>query len=120
MPVVETVHRYCDAGFAEPSPDAESLSKQAGLLRELAASADVGPLVVSDASNRYTSLSAARLLLIRREAAVQLQEAFSGAVAAAYQQGLSAGATRMLWSRFRATLRELTTLTLLVLNQLKK
>ncbi|PHJ20832.1 hypothetical protein CSUI_005334 [Cystoisospora suis] len=107
-------------GLTERSPDAESLLKQTELLRELTASTGARPLSVSGASSRYGSLQVARLRSIRREAAIQLEEAFSAAVAAAHQSGTVYENTRELWSRFRARLRELTTLTLLVVNQLQK
>lgn len=93
-----------------------SLLKQADALLELIESGRVGPSTDSSAS-LYMGLTLERLALMRGEVAQELERSFAAASAASHQHGHSSKRAQQLWGRFKAKLRQLATLTLLLISQ---
>lgn len=68
----------------------------------------------------YVYLSPDRLEVVRGEVAVQLDRAYSAAIAATLRSGISSSSAQLLWRCFKEELQQLTTLTMLITGQLKK
>ncbi|PHJ15463.1 hypothetical protein CSUI_010725 [Cystoisospora suis] len=106
-------------GLSDISAGREALLRQAEVLSNLMKQAGVPPIDNSEIA-QYAGLSPAPLAVVRGEIAQRLHDAFSRAAAATHQHGLSSREAQEYLRLFKAELRQLTAVTLLMTGHLQR